>query len=141
MKQRWDKVVSMLFQSCFNVRHRRCIFFVQHWNTDVEFYFFSALDQRYFNVDPKSWNNVDSTLKCWLGLIFLTCNVRLTTWIKTQQTFVCLKSTTETVEKGVKYVKRNTKNTRTKSMTLFSCLYCCFWTYCTSFCSISILEF
>ena len=26
--------------------------------------------QRYFNVYPQRWNNVDPTLKCWLGFFF-----------------------------------------------------------------------
>ena len=39
MKQRQDKVVSMLFQCCFNVGHRRCINVVPHWKSDVGFCF------------------------------------------------------------------------------------------------------
>ena len=41
---------------------------------------------------------------------------------KTQKTFTCLKSTTEALEKRVKYVqmfKVNNKNTRMRSLTLF----------------------
>ena len=30
---------------------------------------FSTSDQCYLNVDPQCWNNVDQTLKCWLGLL------------------------------------------------------------------------
>ena len=32
-----------------------------------DFVSFSTSDQCYFNADPKRWNNVDPTLKCWLG--------------------------------------------------------------------------
>ena len=43
----------------------------------------------------------------------------------TQLTFTCLNSTTETLEKGVKYVlKVNNKNTRMTSLTSFWCIYC-----------------
>ena len=40
-----------------------------------------------------------------------------------QLTFTCSKSTTETVEKGVKYVKVNNKKPRTTSLTSFWCFY------------------
>ena len=39
-------------------------------NPTSDFVSFSASDQRYFNVDPQCWNNVDPMLKCWLGLLF-----------------------------------------------------------------------
>ena len=29
---------------------------------------FSTSDQRYFNIDLQLGNNVDATLKCWLGM-------------------------------------------------------------------------
>ena len=38
-------------------------------NPTSNFVSFSTLHQRYFNVDPQHWNNVDPTLKCWLGNI------------------------------------------------------------------------
>ena len=38
-------------------------------------------------------------------------------------TFPCSKSTIETLEKSVKYVQSNNKNTRTTSMTSFWCFY------------------
>ena len=41
-----------------------------------------------------------------------------------QQTFICSKPTIKTLEKGVKYVKVNDKDTRTTSMTSYWCLYC-----------------
>ena len=49
-----------------------------------------------------------------------------------QLTFTCSKSTTETLEKGVKYVhKVNNKNIITTKMTSFWCFYCQLWTYST----------
>ena len=39
LKQRRDKVVSKLFQHCFNVGHRRCINVVQRGKSDVGFCF------------------------------------------------------------------------------------------------------
>ena len=41
-----------------------------------------------------------------------------------QQIFTCLKSAIETLEKCVKYVKVNNKDTRITSVTSFWCLYC-----------------
>ena len=41
----------------------------------------------------------------------------------TQLTFTCSNSTTETLEKGVKYVKVNNKNPWTGSLTSFWCFY------------------
>ena len=36
--------------------------------------------------------------------------------------------------------KINNKDIKTKSMTLFWCLYCKLWTYCTPFTSVSIFD-
>ena len=36
-------------------------------NPTSDFVSFSKLGRRYFDVDPQRWNNVDPTLKCWLG--------------------------------------------------------------------------
>ena len=67
LKQRWCNVV----QSCFDI--------VSTSDTDVvstlcnfenptsNFVSFSTSNQRCFNVDLQRWNNVDSTLKYWLG--------------------------------------------------------------------------
>ena len=38
-------------------------------NPTLDFVSFSTSDQRYFKVDSQRWNNVDPTLKCWLGWI------------------------------------------------------------------------
>ena len=51
---------ATLFQNCFNVRHWRCINVMERWKSD--------------DVDPQRWNNVDPTLKCWLGWISLKEN-------------------------------------------------------------------
>ena len=40
-----------------------------------------------------------------------------------QLTFTCSKSTTETLEKGVKYVKVNNKKPRTTPLASFWCFY------------------
>ena len=50
-----DKDVSML---C-NVENQTSVFVS-----------FSTSDQRYFNGDPKCLNNVDPTLKCWVGTFY-----------------------------------------------------------------------
>ena len=39
-------------------------------NPTSDFVSFSTFDQRYFNGDPQCCNNVDPTLKCWLGSIY-----------------------------------------------------------------------
>ena len=44
-------------QCCFNIG-----------NPMPHFLSFSTSDQTYFNVDPQRANNVDPTLKCWIGL-------------------------------------------------------------------------
>ena len=36
-------------------------------NPTSHFVSFSTSDPRYFNVGPERGNNVDPTLKCWLG--------------------------------------------------------------------------
>ena len=53
----------------------------------------------------------------------------------TQLTFICSKSTIETLENMFKV---NYKNTRTTS---FWCFYCWLWTYFTLMSSISIVDF
>ena len=45
-------------------------------NPTSDFVSFSTSDQRYFNVDPQCWNNVDQTLKFWLGL----CGIYVSIW-------------------------------------------------------------
>ena len=62
LKQRRDKVVSTLFQRCFNVVSTSgtdvvsTLYNVENLTSD--FVSFSTSDQRYFNVDP----NVETTL-------------------------------------------------------------------------------
>ena len=72
LRPSWSKVEIKLYQRCFNV--------VSTSHTDVvstlcnaenptsDFVSFSTPDQRYFNGDAQHWNNVDPTLKCWLGI-------------------------------------------------------------------------
>ena len=55
--------------------------------------------------------------------------------------FFCSKAPIGTLEKGVKYVEINDKNTRTTSMTSFWCFCCSLWTYFTPFSSVSIAGF
>ena len=82
LKQRQDKVVSTLFQRCFNVGHRRCINIVQRWKSDVGFCFI-------FNVESTSFQRWSTTLKQrWTdvemlaGRYFLT--VILSYWVETK---------------------------------------------------------
>ena len=49
----------------------------------------------------------------------------------------CSKLTTETLEKGVKYVKA----TQQLSMALFCCLYCYIWKYLTLFSTVTVAKF
>ena len=58
-----------------------------------------------------------------------------------QLTFTCSKLTIETLEKGVKYIQINNKNTKTMSLTSFWCFYCKLWTYFSSFSSACIVNF
>ena len=37
----------------------------------LDFVSFSTSDRRFFNLDPQRSNNVDASLKCSLGVIFL----------------------------------------------------------------------
>ena len=58
-----------LFWRYFNVRHWPDVVSTL-WNVKnptSDFALFSMSDQRYFNVDAQCWNNVDPTMKCWLG--------------------------------------------------------------------------
>ena len=43
---------------------------------------FSTSDQFYLNVDPQCWNNVDQTLKCWLGLLLKSTSRKLLFHVK-----------------------------------------------------------
>ena len=79
---------TTLYQHYTNVV-QRCFDVVSTSGTDVV----SALcdvenptsDQRYFNVDSQRWNNVDPTLKCWLGLDSLYCSNKNEKWLKQHQ--------------------------------------------------------
>ena len=76
----WNNVVSTFLPTLCNVVST----LFQHWaltlyqrlcnvvNPTSDFVSFSLSDQRYFNVDSQHWNNVDPTLKCWLGTAFDT---------------------------------------------------------------------
>ena len=70
----WNKVEIKLYQRCFSVVSTSYTDVVSTLcnveNPTSDFVSFSASDQRYFNVDPQCWNNVDPMLKCWLGLFF-----------------------------------------------------------------------
>ena len=63
LKQRLDKVISTLFQCCFNVGHWRCINFVQRWKSDVGFCFIfnvgSTLFQRWSTTLKQRWSDVE----------------------------------------------------------------------------------
>ena len=47
-------------------------------NPTLAFVSFSTSDERYFNVDPQRWNNIDPTLKCCLGKVLIACNLDMT---------------------------------------------------------------
>ena len=68
---RWNNVEIKLYQCCFNVVSASDTDVVSTlWNVEnptSDFVSFSTSDQRYFNFDLQRWNNVDPTLKCWLG--------------------------------------------------------------------------
>ena len=66
LKQCWYNVVSMLWNVISTLFQRRSPPFCNVEKTS-DFVSFSTSDQCYFNADPKRWNNVDPTLKCWLG--------------------------------------------------------------------------
>ena len=67
----WNRAEIKIYQRYFNI--------VSTSHTDVvstlcnvenppsDFVSFSRSDQRYSNVDPQRWNNVNPTLKCWLS--------------------------------------------------------------------------
>ena len=63
LEQSWDKVVSTLFQHCFNVADRRCINVVQRWKSDVGFCFIfnvgSRLFQRWSTTLKQRWSDVE----------------------------------------------------------------------------------
>ena len=66
LKQCWYNVVSTLCNFISTLFQRRSPPFCNVEKTS-DFVSFSTSDQCYFNADPKRWNNVDPTLKCWLG--------------------------------------------------------------------------
>ena len=63
----------MLIKRCINIMQRffdvasTSGFDVVSTLCNIDIVSISTSDQRYFNVDPWRWNNVDPTLKCWLG--------------------------------------------------------------------------
>ena len=63
LKQRQDKVVSTLFQRCFNVGHRRCINVIQRWKSYVGFSFIfyvgSTLFKRWSITLKQRWSDVE----------------------------------------------------------------------------------
>ena len=59
-------VISTLFQRFATLFQRRGPTLCNVEKTS-DFVSFSTSDQCYFNADPKRLNNVDPTLKCWLG--------------------------------------------------------------------------
>ena len=64
-KQCRDKVVSKLFQRCFNVGNRHCMNVKQHWKSDVEFCFIFNVQRSFWSTTLKQrWSDV----KCWLSL-------------------------------------------------------------------------
>ena len=71
MRPSWNKVEIKLYQRCFNIvstSHTDVVSTLSNVeNPTSNFVSFSTSDQGYFNVDPQRWNNVDPTLKCWLG--------------------------------------------------------------------------
>ena len=64
--QRYFDVVSTFCNVVSTLFQRRGPTFCNVEKTS-DFVSFSTSDQCYFNADPKRWNNVDPTLKCWLG--------------------------------------------------------------------------
>ena len=78
MKQRRDKVVSTLFQRCFNVGHRHCIKVVQRWKSDVGFCFIvnirSTLFQRWSTTLKQRWSNVEMWLGFFPDVLVDICN-------------------------------------------------------------------
>ena len=64
--QRYFDVVSTFCNVVSTLFQRRGLAFCNVEKTS-DFISFSTSDQCYFNADPKRWNNVDPTLKCWLG--------------------------------------------------------------------------
>ena len=72
LKKHRDKVVSTLFQGCFNVEDRLCVNVVKRWKSGVRFCLIFSVGSFYFNIDSQRWNNVDSELKCWLGYNFIS---------------------------------------------------------------------
>ena len=64
--QRCINVVQLYFDVVSTLFQRRSPPFCNVEKTS-DFVSFSTSDQCYFNADPKRWNNVDPTLKCWLG--------------------------------------------------------------------------
>ena len=63
MKQRRNKVVSTLFQRCFNLGHRHCINVVQRWKSDVGFCFIfnvgSTLLQPWSTTLKQRWSDIE----------------------------------------------------------------------------------
>ena len=70
LEQSWDKIVSTLFQRCFNVAHWRCINVVQRWKSDLGFCFIfnvgSKLFQCWSTTLKQPWSDVE--ILAWSGL-------------------------------------------------------------------------
>ena len=76
--QRWNIVEATFKSGCLDV-FQRWFSLVLMLDTDIkstlynvenpmsDFGSFPTLYQCYLKVDPQRWNNVDPTLKCWLG--------------------------------------------------------------------------
>ena len=74
LRTRWNNVEIKLCQRCFNVVSTSKTDVVSTLriveNTTSDFVSFSTSDQRCFNVYPQRWNNVDQTLRYWLGKVY-----------------------------------------------------------------------
>ena len=68
--QRCNNVVQRCFDVVATSGSDVVLTFCNVENPRLDFVSFSTSTQRYFNVDPQLWNNVDGTLKCWLGRTF-----------------------------------------------------------------------
>ena len=62
------KPLDQRLQLCFHVGHRRCVNVVQRWKSDVGLCFISKVGSTFFEITLIQ--NVDPTLKCWLGKYF-----------------------------------------------------------------------
>ena len=59
---------ATLFQRCFNFSVDVISKLRNVEKLTSDFVSFSTSDRCYFNVDPQRSNNVDPTMKCWLGI-------------------------------------------------------------------------